>query len=69
MYETTIAYKDGQVEVEYDSSEDGVEILNVTYKGVNINEILDDKDFARIEDELYSTLADQVEQSRIDMYY
>jgi len=69
MYETTITYKDGEVNVEYDSSEDGVEILNVTYKGVNINEILDDKDFARIEDELYSTLADEAEQARIDMYY
>jgi hypothetical protein len=69
MYETTITYKDGQVEVEYDSSEDGVEILNVTYKGVNINDILDDKDFSRIEDELYSTLADEAEQARLDMYY
>ena len=69
MFSSTIGFKDGFVDVEYEVNDENLEIINVTYKGVNINEILDDKDMDRILDELYSVLGDEAEQARIDRFY
>jgi len=69
MFDSTIGFKNGFVDVEYEVNDEDLEIINVTYKGVNINEILDDKDMDRLLDELYSVLGDEAEQARIDMFY
>jgi len=69
MFDSTIGFKNGFVDVEYQVNDEDLEIINVTYKGVNINEILDDKDMDRLLDELYSVLGDEAEQARIDMFY
>jgi len=69
MFDSTLGFKDGFVEVEYEVNDEDLEIVNVTYKGININEILDDKDMDRLLDELYSVLGDEAEQARIDMFY
>jgi len=69
MFDSTIGFKNGFVDVEYEVNDEDLEIINVTFKGVNINEILDDKDMDRILDELYSVLGDEAEQARIDMFY
>jgi len=69
MYETTIGYKNGLIEVEYNFDAEDLEIINVKYKGIEINDILDEKDMDRIMDELYSVLGDEAEQARIDMFY
>lgn len=69
MFDSTIGFKNNFVDVEYEVNDEDLEIINVTYKGVNINEILDDKDMDRLLDELYSVLGDEAEQARIDMFY
>lgn len=40
----TIGYNNAAIEVEYEPSWDDVEVVNVFYKGVNINELLSDAD-------------------------
>jgi len=69
MFDSTIGFKNGFVDVEYEVNDEDLEIINVTYKGVNINEILDDKEMDRLLDELYSVLGDEAEQARIDIFY
>ena len=62
----TIGYNNAAIEVEYEPSWDDVEVVNVFYKGVNINELLSDADMETIYEELLSVLWDEANQAAID---
>jgi len=62
----SIKFKDAMVEVEYESSWDDIEIVNVFYNGMNVNELLDDADNLAIYEQILDVLEDQAADAEID---
>jgi hypothetical protein len=65
----TIGFKNAAIEVEYEPSWDDVEVVNVFYKGVNVNELLNDADMETIYEELVSVLCEEAHEAIIDRMY
>lgn len=61
-----IDFKDATVSVDYETPWDTVEVTNVFYKGININELLDENDLEVIYFAVCSAISEAEQQARID---
>jgi len=62
----SIKFKDAMVEVECEPSWDDIEIVNVFYNGMNVNELLDDADKLAIYEKILDVFEDQAADAEID---
>jgi len=62
----SIKFKDAMVEVECEPSWDDIEIVNVFYNGMNVNELLDDADKLAIYEQILDFFEDVLGDAEID---